>query len=179
MEEEKKEVPIWIGIVGLILIITCIIFDCNELKISIETNMSVLGSLDYVCTMLTLLFAALYFMMGFKKDAAPYYKLFAWMFAISTCVFVLAVRTMPIVFVIIGLINYAILSILAVAKDLGKKKSFILCIISIVVSAAAIVLFCILNAGSVITMASKLLLSVLLFVMVNAKYADKGIRGTK
>lgn len=178
--EERKDIPIWIGVVGLLLVVASLFFDCTELKACIQQGITVLGSLDYVVTMFTLMFAALYFMLGYKKNSAIYYKMFVWSYAVGMGVLVLLMEGKPLVFIISSLINYGILFVLAVGKDLGKVRSYILCILGLLLETLSVILFIrIFGTQYISCMSSKVLLSILLLVMIYAKYADKDSRGTK
>lgn len=153
--------------------------------------------LSAAAELLSLIFSVLYFVKGFQKDAAKYYRLFLLFYALTYPVEVLAavlgyeqigVSSVLPVSAVFSMLLYGNTLILAVGKDLGKKVSYLLCGIN-VFSDLIPVIGCMIPgavtfanekiaASSIILYCTWLILSLNAFVMTAAKYRDKAARGT-
>jgi len=123
--------------------------------------------------------AALYAVFGYKKKAALYFKLFCWTFVLHDLIaVVLLVRIMDTLGIIMLAMSFFIIAVIAVTLNLGKRNSYILAI-------ANILLFVVMLVRNIIggfpfsAPLSAILASVILLVMVFAKYRDKDARGTE
>ena len=149
--------------------------------------------------LLILGFGFFYFINGYKKDAASFYKYYTLLFAFRIFISIASIDAMfnatlgstSQLQIIVALLPYTPVLILALVKDLGKKKSYALSgitfawylallIISIILSAANKVdVSSAIEAMGVIKSVTMVVFSALLVVMTIAKYQDKDARGTK
>lgn len=147
---------------------------------------------------IALIFSVLYYLRGFKKDAALYYKNFMVFFAFTFFVFSLAylragdsagftVAESLRVLYLLPMLIYGDSLLLAVSKDLGKKSSYVLGILNIVLTTVPLVLCFIPGAftfaddqimtANAILYVVIFITAVTAFIMTAAKYTDKAIRG--
>jgi len=166
-----------VSVIDLVLLLVSIY--ANVLGILKDSNI-----LQYVFNLLAILFAFAYCFVGYKKNGNLYYRLFCGFLALKEMMAITYIglyENVPAFTFIIFLICYGSYLVMAVAKDLGKEVSLILALVNTVLSAIAFV-FVAINAQyiSVITYNStRLVLTLVLLIMVYAKYTDKKIRGTK
>lgn len=151
-----------------------------------------------VVEFLALVFSVLYYVFGFRKDAAKFYKLFMLFYASTYLVELLAaiigkselsVLTDASTTIIFSMILYGNTLLLAVSKDLGKKASLGLCIAGVVcyalpLAGCAVPGFMpfdtpVLWLSCLILFASHFVLALNALIMTLAKYKDKEMRGTK
>lgn len=149
--------------------------------------------------LLILGFGFFYFINGYKKDAASFYKYYTLLFAFRIFLSVISVDALfdvngiggfPLK-ILMALLPYTPVLILALVKDLGKKKSFtlsgivfawyFLCLVATIVISASgsLNILAMLNTMNIIKNATMVVFSALLVVMTIAKYQDKDARGTK
>ena len=145
-----------------------------------------------VLTVLALLAALVYFLKGAKKNAAAFFKLFMSCYALAEFSSIISSSGLAVdqpAAVAVNAAIFALLILLAVGTDLGKMKSFLLCIGVIVLALASLVGALIMfpgvlrggtPLGTVFALRSgaNLCLALLTGAMVIAKYADKTRRGT-
>jgi len=126
-----------------------------------------------------LIYAAYYIFSGFSKDAAKYFKAFGVIFALALVAALAAAD--GYLMTLLAALSLSAVIILTFGKDMGKKASFIACGILLVLT----VLFYIASLSSNAAFAVRsmtvtgIVLSLLLGVMIYAKYADKAQRGSK
>lgn len=149
--------------------------------------------------LLILGFGFFYFINGYKKDAASFYKYYTLLFAFRIFLSVISVDALfdvngiggfPLK-ILMALLPYTPVLILALVKDLGKKKSFtlsgivfawyFLCLVATIVISASgsLNVLAMLNTMNLIKSGTMVVFSALLVVMTIAKYQDKDARGTK
>lgn len=149
--------------------------------------------------LLILGFGFFYFINGYKKDAASFYKYYTLLFAFRIFLSIISVDALfdvngiggfPLK-ILIALLPYTPVLILALVKDLGKKKSFtlsgivfawyFLCLVATIVISASgsLNVLAMLNTMNLIKSGTMVVFSALLVVMTIAKYQDKDARGTK
>ena len=148
--------------------------------------------------LLILGFGFFYFINGYKKDAASFYKYYTLLFAFRIFLSIISVDALfdvngiggfPLK-ILMALLPYTPVLILALVKDLGKKKSFtlsgivfawyFLCLVATIVISASgsLNVLAMLNTMNIIKSATMVVFSALLVVMTIAKYQDKDARGT-
>ena len=128
--------------------------------------------------------AGLYYLaFGYEKDSAIFYKAFMVLYALSN-----TIRLVFFVFRNAGFLPIAatavtiiIVLVLAFAKDLGKKNSWIAYGILVTAELLLAPKFMVAGVDSslVISKLSDLLIAVTAGLMINGKYIDKDSRGTK
>ena len=149
--------------------------------------------------LLILGFGFFYFINGYKKDAASFYKYYTLLFAFRIFLSIISVDALfdvngiggfPLK-ILMALLPYTPVLILALVKDLGKKKSFalsggvfawyFLCLVATIIGSASarFDVLAMLNTMNLIKSATLVVFSALLLVMTIAKYQDKDARGTK
>lgn len=125
--------------------------------------------------------AAFYWLYGYKKDTAKFYNLFIYAYAI---VILFRVYTSAgfgsVPSAICATIAFGGTCILAVSKDLGKKKTLTIGFIVLVAMAVILVRGIVRGAllGATIGRAAETVDAILLNLMILAKYEDKAERGT-
>lgn len=191
MDERSKKFR-YISFLLLFLTVAAIPFNVWLLTISESIALVKVVS---VASILACLAALYYGLNGYKKNAAPAYKLYMMLFAL-----VLWLAAVNRGFYMDGIasgvlvgcmaIQFACLAIIIVAENLGKKKSTILCWIVVTFTVTAFVLSLILSPGflrggdlsgtvSVIRSGSNNHLAFIALALTKAKYTDKDLRGTK
>ena len=145
-----------------------------------------------VLTVLALLAALIYFLKGAKKNAAAFFKIFMSCYALAEFSSIISSSGLAVdqpAAVAVNAAIFALLILLAVGTDLGKTKSFLLCLGVIVLALAsfvgALIMFPgVLRGGTplgtvfALRSGANLCLALLTGAMVAAKYADKTRRGT-
>ncbi len=188
--ESKKYLPL--KIIHLILLaaaeILCIAAIVTSLS-DASASGSLLGNICHVLEFLCLGTGITYFLRGYKKSAASYYKFFMYTFLVV--VFVQTVKHMVelgninIYKACLYLIPLVMITTLAVAKDLGKTKSYIVAVILlisyVIPFAFAIPLAINQNLISAIGLLSSdianIIIAITSLLMVAGKYIDKTERG--
>ena len=150
-----------------------------------------LGLVYTVLDVLALLFALFYILYGYTKNAAGYYKTFGYLYLASRLICAFKTFSGPInitannskLFNSVSIcIIIALLLVLVFAKNLGKKKSLILC--GVIVAFEAILFIIIYNEIGAFNLGAKLKLAdldlaCLYGILTYAKYLDKTERGAK
>lgn len=148
-----------------------------------HTNNTIYEKLTCITLILSLLSAIVYCIYGYKKNAASYFKAFITFFALSR---------LPLIYtrvkmggrvdrILLEAVVFAMLCILSIAKDLGKSKSILIAINNFLLTSHVTVTNIITNNklnylyGSIIST----ILSLILILMILAKYYDKQERGSK
>lgn len=146
---------------------------------------STVGGLDKACSvfiLISLAVAFVYICSGFKKSMSPYYKASLILCSINALLSIIASNSASSIFAFVcNVLCYLVIIILITSKDLGKKNSYILCAVNVVLR--AISLFIVINHfGNGTYQASialsQLALALMVAIATYAKYIDKGNRGT-
>ena len=126
----------------------------------------------------------IYTLLGYRKNAAKYFKLYGLLYLVSQVAVVISAISMATkaITYIICIAAIVITFILVVCKDFGKEKS--LCLCGLLVLVQLIACFVVYTSfGSLIivmiTRAVDLVLACIYGIMTYAKYLDKDERGTK
>ena len=148
----------------------------------------------YIVLFCALVSAALYFLYGCKKDAAKYFKVFIYLFALSSLLRIAGfAERFTIDRALAASIAFGVASVFSMALDLGKKKSMILGLIALaanlylfirmLIAANFIILMrMIMDGDSLISLFESfayLILACVLNLMLIAKYEDKAERGRR
>ena len=142
----------------------------------------VLTKIDSIVCIAALIFGLVYSFNGYKKDAAKYYKIFMYLYLLSSLV---AVSTYfegtKLIIFISNIIVSICLFVLAFAKDIGKEKSNFCALLTLALSLAKL-LFALqgpTNMAGISAEFASVALACVLCVFVSAKYKDKEARGSK
>lgn len=160
--------------------------------IATSDESGILLKISSLCALAALLFAGYYIISGYTKDAAKFYKSFAFLFAVSqlsAMICSLFESTLNIVDITCYFFGLAFIVLMIFKKNLGKKVSLILC--------GIIIILCVISLSIAIQTATgidlgdnllgtlttargviQILLGVLFGIMTYAKYLDKDARGT-
>ena len=189
--ENKKYLPI--KIVHLILMVASIVLYAITL-ISFSKERPVLNNISTVANIVAMTVGIIYLAYGYRKKASLYYKLFMWLFVISTIFQYVAIYqdavTGPVHITFIKFITFALVVLLAGAKDYGVVKSNIISLTIIALNIYTLVDSCV--AASDVFIKTGLSVQPLIFTsigqfvlastaafMVCGKYLDKEFRGAK
>lgn len=182
--EKKTVVPKSISIFFVILCAAGIVLNIYDIIKYGQSAGGCFVAMDII-TCIAIIMALVYCFMGYKKNAAAYFKAFSIAGTLIQMVYLYAmatkfdnVLTAKITFCV-SLISYASWSMLAVNKDLGKTKSCWLSGIIMFLSVVVAMLQTPNGTYYILKSCTVVLVSVFLFVMVYAKYQDKTDRGTK
>lgn len=179
----KTDKPIYKVI--LILNLLFIFVGC-AIAITDLTGTDTIGVIYTVTEILALLFALFYILYGYTKNAAGYYKVFGYLYLLS--------RISDFIKIIssnrkVGIFTYIFWSIVTISllvlvfgKNLGKKKSLILC--GVIVLIGVIGIFYVYNQTGAFHLGAKIRLldldlACLYGILTYAKYLDKESRGAK
>lgn len=137
-----------------------------------------------VINLLAWVFALIYILHGYRKNAAVYYKVFGWGYLITHLAFLASLVTAkdsPVIFYFTCGISIIILLTLLLKLNLGKKISLILC--AILVLMKVIILICMwISTKDFSALSTRLIdldFACLLGILTYAKYLDKDERGTR
>ncbi len=193
---DKKFTPLMLF--HLILMVVLIIM-CIKNATTVHSKISLMSEPDEITTaqhivafnvlsMLALCFGVIYLLMRYNKKSALFYKAFFVMTAIETTgayvliivkwgqqtLFALSSYLIPL---IVMMVTICILLFLAFWKNLGKKRSFILFAILLIMDIVFGHLF--LNRPEmIVTLLSRLAIDVTIGLAIKGKYDDKAARGT-
>ena len=136
-----------------------------------------------IVRLFALLFAGFYITLGYRKDAAMYYKIFGIIYIVNSVIELIAclLNTFTVIDIIFIVLSIAGIAVLTFVKDLGKKRSFIICAILVILQIVCTVLVFLEGDPFVVIINSfmGIDLACLLGIMTFAKYLDKAERGTK
>lgn len=190
MMDEIKENKIMsvVTYINLVLIGVCIIGCLYGIAITQNAWFIV----DALVEIIALIASITYFAMGYKKDAARYYKLFmllqAATFVVEYLVSSFIDNTEPAsgVLIAFSLVLYGNTLMLALAKDLGKKVTIGIASFNLVVYTAVLVgslfddyLTSVARTDTIILATTWFALAGITLLMTIAKYVDKAKRNTK
>lgn len=141
-----------------------------------------------MCSLAAICASLMYLFYGYKKNAASYFRGFMIAYALSQLAgLVIAGQNAEktgLGVLLVGAV-YGPVLVMAVAENLGKKKSYTLCAIAVLlqigVLVGAIITRGSANVGGLFLMRGymQLTLAVSMMLMTVAKYEDKSARGTK
>ena len=188
--ENKKYFPI--KIIHLILMVAAIGLSIAALVQYGSDSSQFASPFAVVCTVLgiiTLIAGFIYLAMGYKKNAAVYYKAFMYLLLITSVIqvaYIMNTMRTPLNYTFLYLISLVMLTVLAVAKDFGKTKTLIVALICILCRVILLILsLCNLKIFGTATVGllgndiANILLAITTAFMVTGKYLDKAERGTK
>ena len=189
--EKKKYLPVRI-IHAILLLASLGLCVYALIKSPADTSKYGASWLSIVVTLLDLLmltFGLAYLLMNYSKSAAIIYKVFFALLFTGAFVQTIFLATLPesepAYIIVLNIIPVAVVSALAVAKDLGRTNTvilvttFILCRLILM-----IVIFANLSdygsgaVGAISNCVSNLLIAITTGLMVFGKYLDKAQRGT-
>lgn len=134
----------------------------------------IIDIMGFVATM----FALFYVSMGYKKNAALAYKLFLWVFAVALLARIAC--TSSRVVATLAAVGLVFIVVLATYQNLGNAKSTWIGLGLMATQLACLIINIVLKVGplSIVVAVDFLILSVVTWVLIFAKYADKEARGT-
>ena len=180
--ENKKAVPAGIDILMIICSLVCIVGTVYSMVYveSLSGFAAVIWVISCVLVIIELGLALVYSLAGYKKDSARYFHWFGIGFALIGMVSCLMGEALVVM--VFQLISFGCACILAVAKDLGKVKSYVLVGVTVLCSLVLLVIK-IFVFGTTIEkcgpIVGVLIITIIYGIMVMAKYMDKDSRGTK
>lgn len=166
------------GLTIICLVLAAAALVCSMINVIKAPNgIAMILEIANICA---IIFAGFYFIMGYKKDAAEHYKKFLYAYAVATFIRLMAISEGPVALGCCGIVVGAV-SVLTFAADLGKKKSSIFAYVIIAANLVSLVYSLVGGKGLVFCLdqVTALILSALLLVMLDGKYADKAERGSK
>lgn len=173
------------GIFNTVLIVIATILQIYQLCIMDYKSASGILYFYDIITIIALVSGLFYAFYGYKKEASKYYKVFmALTFITFLCS---AISNLPysylMILTCISFVRLIPIALLAFKKDFGKKNS-IICAYTTFALTLAIVLIGVFVFVTplkylITLILNNVLLSVIVIIFVEAKYADKEARGTK
>lgn len=154
-------------------------------KVIIANQLEGLYLAEAILIFASLIYSLIYLLLGFRKDLANLYKKSIALSTLNALVVTIASvnEINPYASVMFCTISFGLLMVLLCAENLGSTKSYIICIIILVLRAAGFAsnLFVVgdITNDSVVLIGAQLALSLMVFVATSAKYVDKNQRGTK
>jgi len=186
--EKKKVVPTWLSVVLLALLVIGIGYFIYEMVVMIPiVGFNALAIL-YIIGIIKYVFAIIYCVMGYKKNAAGIFKVYCFIMTLSQIIAIYSVssglsveevKVIASVTFFLDIIACGNWFVLTLAKDLGKKTTTWLCGINIICS--VIIVFLNITYGWYFILAGIFFVigSVIAGIMFYCKYADKEARGAK
>ncbi len=182
----------WLSIVLILLLLLAF---AAEISVFSGLLGNFIGISTNIFSILAIIVAFYYSIMGYGKIASKAYRIYMLLLAIVVWTDIVRhamhLKGVPVAYAVGGLsIQFACLVVIALAENLGKKKSYTLCWI---VLAIAIINFMIafifspgfargggiINTIRVVRTGSDVLLIFIAYLITIAKYKDKEMRGTK
>jgi len=173
----KNVIPKWLSALNVILLIAGAALDVY-LTVTVlkgqQTAMASSIALACACC-----FGLLYAVYGYQKDVATYATWFYGVFAIAEASKFYLIKEYDGI-LLPTIIAFACLSVLAIAKNLGKEKSRSLCILILVAAICSAGYYLIMGQPVYALIGTtEIILSFVLLIMMIAKYKDKEARGSK
>jgi len=180
----KKETKLLIiRIVNILLIVAAFVFNIIGLMWA-ETFQAAQMYLNIAACV----FSLVYLLLDYKKTGAAFFKVFLSFIVVKeACALInMAIyETIPWYAFLMELFAYTCPFILAIRRDLGKNNSFIvngvyalLACVSFVLSLVLVPVSSLAGAALAVYNGTRVILAILIFVMIAAKYEDKKERGT-
>ena len=183
MKKETKGLIILL--IHLVLTISISLFSIYAL-VSFHNDLTSINDLLFkVCCLLGiagLILSFIYFLVGYKKNAYKYYRVFMLINTVEIIISTLLFKTLPFYIILLNLVAFSMIIFLALAKDLGKAKSRVLSIVLVVSKAIMFAYYYIqqyTDYSLFILLACELMLAATAALMVAGKYFDKDLRGAK
>ena len=185
MNESTKKIinlisTIFVAAATIALIVGCVVVFSSDVTGHFK--------LAVAFALIALIMGAFYFAHGYQKNAAIFMKAFTILYTLSlliTLVVMVDTDTISKLYVTLIAISFGMMCVLVIGRDLGKKKSYILSIIVFALMFISFIVATIVGAGTatgraaLVLCGGPVLLSLMLLMMMGAKYADKDARGTK
>ena len=175
-----KTINFILAVVGIgIYVYLCVAFS------SIDSSIILVR---FIANIIAFVAGFVYLLKGYSKQASAYYKVFMWLVLVSQIVETSSIITANTTLfdAFKNTINIVLFTLLAGAKDYGKKNTYALAIAVIVFNVYAVIDVAIVAASFgtmakmvVIDRLGQLVLAIVAGLMVCGKYADKTARGTK
>jgi len=181
--ENKKVIPTWLSVIFTLLCVGALAYYVYQVYLIAPFGFS-LSLLVIIILIATNCVALVYACNGYKKDASIYFLLTAIGIAIVTAcsLYMYAPYIYESTYILIdfttALIGFAVAAIFAVAKNLGKKKSYVLCSFFLLALIIDVVISIPLGWLTVVIYLASAVHRILFCIMVYAKYRDKDARGT-
>lgn len=183
MKEERTNKKVsrliyqWMCIVALVACIVLYTVGRFSSPVSFKHSLAL-----YIITTISLVFALIYISFEYKKNVSLFYKLFIGFYTVSQLFkFPSAIKMGGLFEVILIAITFGMLCVLLIALNLGKWKSLSLACVVVVCSVCHLVKMFVsptgknaMNLGGI----AYFVLSVVLLMVILAKYIDKDERGT-
>ena len=182
---QKKVIPTWLNVLCLVLIVGCLVWtvygmlniavpEIDSETVNSEIILVELKLLDFT-TILALIAALIYCLLGYRKKASPFFKIFLYLFMLHTFAYAIAINP-PYFVQCICVIQFGLICALSLSINLGKTRSYVYTLLFMACAIAKIIKLSIVPSayGSV----SELILIMIFGIMVYAKYQDKAARGT-
>jgi len=185
--ENKRILPVWANILIIVLCLGALalylydIYLINPDSILSITTVLIADILGIIIYCLSIIYCT----NMFKKNSALYYILFCVFAAAFIGLNLYNVGPLTIfssiysIFFFLDLISFAIFSIFAVAKNLGKKKSLTMAIMYLVITVIETLVSIPLGLNAVLNSLTLVVVGVVFGIMVYAKYVEKGQRGAE
>ena len=183
-----------LSVINAALILACVA-GCVYILIS---GSGLYYSVSAAAELLALVFSVMYYLRGYNKDAAKYFRMFMLFYACTyiaeTLATVLGYDDLGVISdvsesVVFSMILFGNTLVLALGKDLGTRVSYTLCLINAAFYALPIIGLFIpgminfeteqIKAASIILYCTWFVLSLNAFIMTVAKYKDKAARGSE
>lgn len=154
-------------------------------KVILSNQLEGLYLAEAVLIFASLIYSLIYLLLGFKKDLASLYKKSIALSTFNALIITIASvnEINPYASVLFCTLSFGLLMVLLCAENLGSTKSYIICIIILVLRAAGFVSNLLvvgdITNDSVVLIGAQLSLALMVFVATSAKYVDKNQRGTK
>lgn len=174
--------------INLVLIALAFVLGIYQFSTAVFNN--VLEKVFSVVVFCSLSFGVVYFLDGYKKASATYYRGFMGLYALSTlCALGASIISLVKTGVFFPIIPLSVILVgailLSFVKDLGKRNSFLIIGVCLVAVLVSLVVGLITSLGSdtfisdLVFHVLNLILSLTAGTFVAAKYLDKTARGTK
>jgi len=131
---------------------------------------------------ITSLFGAVYIFSGYTKvKSAKFFTAFMSLYALTEMIGTIGAKSINTINMMLLVLSFGCAFVLAVAKDLGERKSLVLSGTIVLSVIGRLIISAMTSALPIfgIRPLTKLLLGISVFVLVLAKYRDKKARGTK
>ena len=194
MNKKMKRSCLIIDMAALVLMILAFVLDrIPAARLGGETGRVLVQNawVPLILSVIAQICALIYLLKDANKQAAIFYKGFTCSFLLLYIhFFVMTLYSVPYapkdrlallyLFLVILLVGYSAILLLTFAQNQGKKRSLTLAAIAAVMELAMIFFFVAegISAAMVCSFAAKMLMILLLYLMVEAKYQDKEARGT-
>lgn len=178
-----------INVFNVVLAVLAIVFTSRQL---FAAGVSIMDRVAFVAFIIGLLSGLLYVVSSYKKNANGYYKCFMIIYALQSVYAVIAklchdlaaglYAPLSIFTTVCVAVGAVCIVLLAFVKNLGVSKSLKLAAVNFWVSIGSAVIGMIFVKGAIARpefWLSPIMIAVLAFVFVSAKYADKEARGAK